>query len=89
MTTLHGDNVHHMRVTASGQVSVPAPIRRRWATTRVRIVDRGDHLVVEPEPENPFAGLQGALAGPGPSSDELRRELRKEEAHAEDRRLES
>lgn len=87
MDTMHDGQVHHMRVTSSGQVSVPASVRRRWATTRVRIVDRGDHLVVEPEPENPFAGLQGVFAGPGPSSDELRRELREDDAHAEDRRL--
>jgi bifunctional DNA-binding transcriptional regulator/antitoxin component of YhaV-PrlF toxin-antitoxin module len=52
-----------MKVTASGQVSVPAEVRRRWDTTRVKITDEGDRLVIEPEPENPFEGLLGSLRG--------------------------
>ena len=47
MATIDGSKVHHMKVTASGQVSVPAEVRRRWDTTRVRIVDEGHRLVIE------------------------------------------
>lgn len=51
-----------MKVTTAGQVSVPAEVRRRWATSRVKITDEGDRLIIEPEPENPFADLVGILA---------------------------
>lgn len=63
MATIDGPKVHHMKVTASGQVSVPAEVRRRWGTTRVRITDEGDRLIIEPASENPFADLIGILAG--------------------------
>jgi AbrB family looped-hinge helix DNA binding protein len=57
-----------MKVTTAGQVSVPAEVRRRWATSRVKITDEGDRLIIEPEPENRFADLVGVLAGPdGPA----------------------
>ncbi len=75
-----------MRLTSSGQVSVPAEVRRRWATTRVRIVDHGGHLVVEPESEQRFAKYVGRFAGPGPSGDELRDEDRRAEEAAEARK---
>lgn len=75
-----------MRVTASGQVSVPAEVRRRWTTSRVKITDLGDRLVLEPEPENPFAKYLGILAGPGPTSDEMREQNRIEEREAEERK---
>lgn len=68
MSAIEEDKTHHMKVTTAGQVSIPAEVRRRWATTRVKVTDHGDHLVIEPEPENPFEGLLGILAGPsGPA----------------------
>jgi AbrB family looped-hinge helix DNA binding protein len=85
MSAIHDAKVHHMKVTASGQVSVPAEVRRRWGTTRVRITDEGGRLIIEPEPENPFEGLLGILAGPGPTYDEMEAEER-EAAHERDRR---
>lgn len=87
MATMQEKNVHHMRVTSAGQVSLPAAVRRRWATSRVRIVDEGDRLVIEPEPENPFSRFTGILAGPGPTADEMRAEDRRMEQEAEDRKF--
>jgi bifunctional DNA-binding transcriptional regulator/antitoxin component of YhaV-PrlF toxin-antitoxin module len=87
MAAIHDRNIHHMRVTSAGQVSIPAAVRKRWATSRVRIVDEGDRLVVEPEPENPFARFTGIFAGPGPTADEMGAEDRRVEQEAEDRRF--
>lgn len=75
-----------MRITASGQVSVPAEVRRRWKTTRVHIIEHGDRIVVEPEPENPFDEFVGVFAGPGPTYDEMKAEDREVEAEREERR---
>jgi AbrB family looped-hinge helix DNA binding protein len=63
MAAIDDERVHHMKVTTAGQVSVPAEVRRRWATSRVKITDEGDRLIIEPEPDNPFADLVGVLAG--------------------------
>lgn len=76
-----------MRVTSAGQVSVPAEVRRRWSTTRVKVTDLGDRLIIEPEPENPFSQLAGVFAGSGPSADEMLAEARAEEQAAEDRKF--
>jgi len=72
MAAIDESKTHHMKVTASGQVSVPAEVRRRWGTSRVRITDEGGRLIIEPEPENPFIGLIGILADEaGPTVDEM------------------
>lgn len=84
---MHGKQVHHMKLTASGQVSVPADVRRRWTTTRVKITDLGDRLVIEPETENRFAKYRGIWAGLAVSSDDMRAQTRREEQEAEDRRV--
>jgi AbrB family looped-hinge helix DNA binding protein len=75
-----------MRVTASGQISVPAEVRRRWGVSRVQVIDEGDRLIVRPVPDDPIGELQGVFAGAGPTVDEMRREARAEEAAAERRR---
>ena len=75
-----------MRVTASGQVSLPAEVRRRWGAARVRIIDQGDRLIVEPASDNPIADLIGILAGPGPSYDAMESEEREVEAERDRRR---
>ncbi len=85
MATIDGSKIHHMKVTASGQVSVPAEVRRRWDTTRVKITDEGDRLVIEPEPENPFADLIGILPGL-PSWEEMKADEREAEEQRERRR---
>ena len=88
MAALQDGKVHHMRVTSAGQVSVPAEVRRRWATTRVRITDEGDRLIIEPEAENPFGDLVGILAGvvDRRAYDELKAEDRAAELERDRRR---
>ena len=77
-----------MKVTSAGQISLPAEVRRRWGTSRVRIVDHGDHLVVEPAPDDPIAALRGCfahLAG-NLTSDDFRRLAREDDDAAERRK---
>lgn len=75
-----------VRISRGGQVSVPADVRKRWATSRLTLEDRGDELVLRPAPDDPVAALRGALAGLGlPSSDEMRRRSRAEDAEREER----
>jgi bifunctional DNA-binding transcriptional regulator/antitoxin component of YhaV-PrlF toxin-antitoxin module len=75
-------------ISKGGQVSIPATIRRRWGTNRLLVDDRGDELVFRPLPEDPIAAARGSLrdAHAGrPSSDEVRRLTREEEADGESR----
>lgn len=51
-----------MKITTGGQLSIPATIRHRWATSTVTIEDKGDRLVVRPAPDDPIAAAEGALA---------------------------
>jgi bifunctional DNA-binding transcriptional regulator/antitoxin component of YhaV-PrlF toxin-antitoxin module len=70
-------------VTSSGQISLPAEVRRRWATNVVIIVDAGDRLVVRPAPDDPIGALRGKYASTAPSTAEMRAEARAEEAQSE------
>ncbi len=79
-----------MKVSQNGQVSLPADVRRRWGTDRVLVLDLGTHVVMRPvsadHAENVRAVL-GAFASPhGPSSDEMRRIGREEDAEIETRK---
>lgn len=67
-------------------MSVPVTIRRRWKTSRVAIDDNGDHIVVRPVSDDPVSALLGFAEGRGPTSDEVREELRREEREREDER---
>jgi bifunctional DNA-binding transcriptional regulator/antitoxin component of YhaV-PrlF toxin-antitoxin module len=73
------------RITKGGQVSLPAAVRNRWKTERVRVEDLGDRLVITPVPDDPIAAARGALEG-RISSVGLRNKARKDEAVAEARR---
>ncbi len=73
-------------ISQGGQVSIPADVRRRWGTSRVIVEDRGDSLVLRPLPDDPIDAAMGSLAGPGPTSDEMRRIAREEEEEAEARK---
>jgi bifunctional DNA-binding transcriptional regulator/antitoxin component of YhaV-PrlF toxin-antitoxin module len=73
-------------ISQGGQVSIPADVRRRWGTSRVIVEDRGDALVLRPLPDDPIDAAMGSLAGPGPTSDEMRRIAREEEEEAEARK---
>lgn len=77
-----------MKISRGGQVSIPAPIRKRWGTTTVTLEDRGDEIVLKPAPDDPIAAAAGAFAG-GPKIDweEFKREEREAEAEAEDRKF--
>ena len=54
------------KITASGQVSLPAPVRRRWKASQVVIADEGDRVVLRPLPDDPIAGGCGGVARGGP-----------------------
>ncbi len=76
-----------LKISAGGQVSVPADVRNRWKTRVVVADDRGDHLILRPAPEDPIEAALGAFADlPGPNADEARRMFREEEAEIEDRK---
>lgn len=75
-----------LKVTRSGQLSLPARIRRRWGTQRVTIEDRGDSVVLRPMPDDPVGAAAGALKGRIGSSDDLRARAREDERHAIERR---
>jgi AbrB family looped-hinge helix DNA binding protein len=60
------------KVTTSGQVSLPAPVRKRWRTAQVVIEDEGDRVVVRPLPEDPIAAACGSLKRRGPAAETVR-----------------
>jgi hypothetical protein len=74
------------RISQGGQIQVPAEVRHRWGTREVVIEDLGSSLSIRPLPDDPIGAAAGSLAGPGPTSDEMRRQLREEEAEAEARK---
>jgi bifunctional DNA-binding transcriptional regulator/antitoxin component of YhaV-PrlF toxin-antitoxin module len=51
-----------MKITASGQISLPADVRQRWEVKRVRLIDHGDHVEVHPLPDHVVAATVGAFA---------------------------
>ena len=77
-----------LKISAGGQVSVPAPVRHRWKTRVVVADDRGDHLILRPAPEDPIEAAMGAFKNDsGLSSDEMRRQFREEEAEIYERKF--
>ena len=70
-----------MKVSANGQVSIPAEARTRWNAERLLVVDLGDRVVMRPLPEDRVGSLVGKHRK-GPSTDEARRRARAEEATA-------
>jgi bifunctional DNA-binding transcriptional regulator/antitoxin component of YhaV-PrlF toxin-antitoxin module len=79
-----------MKLSRNGQVSLPADVRRRWGTDRVLVLDLGDYVVMRPvsadRTENVRA-VRGRFRMPeAPSTEELRRQAREEEAEIEDRK---
>jgi bifunctional DNA-binding transcriptional regulator/antitoxin component of YhaV-PrlF toxin-antitoxin module len=77
-----------MRVTKGGQISIPAVIRHRWGTSTVVLDDKGDHIRIDPAPDDPIAAAEGALATELDKADpaRLRRAAREAERAAEGRR---
>lgn len=76
-----------LAISKGGQVSVPAEVRKRWATRTVLAEDRGDHLVLRPAPDDPVAAAMGAFAREitALGSDEAKRLDREEELDREER----
>jgi len=73
------------RISRGGQITVPAPVRRRWETERVALEDHGEYLLLRPLAD-PIEGFVGFAAGDDrPTSDEVRAQSRAEEAAAETR----
>ena len=73
-----------LKVTANGQISIPAHVRKRWNTDRVIAIDTPWGLVVKPFDPNAVERIAGSYYRPGqPSSDELRRHDREEDARRE------
>jgi bifunctional DNA-binding transcriptional regulator/antitoxin component of YhaV-PrlF toxin-antitoxin module len=50
-----------LRISKGGQVSIPAPIRKRWGTTELVAEDHGDRLVLRPAPDDPIERAYGAF----------------------------
>ncbi len=78
--------MYRHKITAAGQVSIPAEIRHRWGTSTVAIEDEGDRIVLRPVPDDPIAALLGVFAArPGePSAAEAVRAAREEDIEAEE-----
>ena len=78
-----------MKISKGGQVSIPAPIRKRWGTTTVTLEDQGDQIVLRPAPEDPIAAAAGAFAGEGRGLglETIRREEREAELESEERKF--
>ena len=74
------------KITASGQDSLPAALRRRWGASTVLVVDKGDYAIVRPLPQDPIGALMGAHAGPGPSTEAARSRARDEDGELADGR---
>lgn len=77
-----------MKISKGGQVSIPAPIRKRWETSTVTLEDQGDKIVIAPAPDDPIAAAAGAFAGEGLDLDleQVRREEREAEREIEERK---
>lgn len=75
-----------MKVSANGQVSIPAEARARWNVEQVVIIDLGDRVVVRPLPDEPVAALKGKYRRRGANSDRIRHQARVEESARERRR---
>lgn len=73
-------------ISRGGQISIPAEIRHRWGTTRVILVDHGTSLELRPIPADPIAALMGSMKNIGPSTDEIRAQMREEDAEIEERK---
>ena len=73
-------------ISRGGQVSIPAEIRHRWGATRVILVDHGTSLELRPIPADPIAAVRGSLSSMGPTTDEIRRQLREEDVEIEERK---
>ena len=77
-----------MKISKGGQISIPAPIRKRWETGTVTLEDQGDKIVIAPASDDPIEAAAGALAEELGHIDlvELRRIAREDDRIAMERR---
>ena len=68
-----------IRLSKGGQFSLPAEIRRRWATDSLVVEDLGDRVVLRPIPSDPVAAVMGAFPTGKGSATQARNRIRKEE----------
>jgi bifunctional DNA-binding transcriptional regulator/antitoxin component of YhaV-PrlF toxin-antitoxin module len=73
-------------ITRGGQISIPATVRRRWATDRVVLEEQGDRLIIRPIPADPIGAALRSLKSER-TSDDLMTEARADDAAAEQRRV--
>ena len=85
----HMVDVVSVKVTASGQISLPAHLRRRWQADEVLVIDKGDYALVRPVPTDVVAELRGSLPRTGATVDEMREQERALEARLEQERWSS
>jgi len=75
-----------IRVSKGGQISLPAEIRRRWATDALVVEDLGDRVVLRPIPSDPVGAVVGAFASQKRTAGHARKRIRDEEQAAERRK---
>jgi bifunctional DNA-binding transcriptional regulator/antitoxin component of YhaV-PrlF toxin-antitoxin module len=75
-----------IRISKGGQISLPAPIRRRWETDSLVIEDLGDRVILRPIPTDPIGAAAGALGSGTMTSTQARERVRREEQAAEARK---
>ena len=75
-----------IRLSRGGQFSLPAEIRRRWATDSLVVEDLGDRVVLTPIPQDPVAAVVGAFPSKKGSAAQARNRVRREEQAAERRK---
>ena len=75
------------KITTNGQISLPAPVRRRWKAAQVVLEDLGDRIVVRPLPDDPIAAACGSLTRRGPMADRVRQAERRTDGAREGARL--
>jgi AbrB family looped-hinge helix DNA binding protein len=81
------DRMTIVKVTASGQISLPASVRNRWGVSRVAVEDEGDQVLIRPLPDDAIAAAVGSLKRRGPAPEAIRARERRSEASRERRRF--
>ncbi|MGH2786436.1 MAG: AbrB/MazE/SpoVT family DNA-binding domain-containing protein [Actinomycetota bacterium] len=76
-----------LRISSGGQLSLPAEVRRRWATDRLVIEDLGDRVILRPIPPDPVGAAVGGLRRGRSSTKKAKERLRREEQGTERRKL--
>ncbi|CAN5249423.1 hypothetical protein BH20ACT22_BH20ACT22_25190 [soil metagenome] len=75
-----------IRVSKGGQISLPAEIRRRWASDALVVEDLGDRVVLRPIPSDPVGAVVGAFPSQKGTVSQARKRISEEEQEAERRK---